>query len=214
MKILLFGGTFDPPHKGHMNNLQAAMDCVQPDKVIVMPAGIPPHKKASTTDAALRLAMCECFTALSPKVEVSDWEVRQGGRNYSVNTVEMLHSRYPADSLYMCVGSDMLLGFTRWYRWQDILRLTALVVESREAGDAAALHAAAEELRRQGATVLLAQAQAFPCASSDIRSGRVPRSRWEEVLPPNVIQIVKDNGLYTCDADKTGKNTRCKESFP
>ena len=176
MKILLFGGTFDPPHKGHMNNLQAAMDCVQPDKVIVMPAGIPPHKKASTTDAALRLAMCECFTALSPKVEVSDWEVRQGGRNYSVNTVEMLHSRYPADSLYMCVGSDMLLGFTRWYRWQDILRMT----------------------------VLLAQAQAFPCASSDIRSGRVPRSRWEEVLPPNVIQIVKDNGLYTCDADKNG----------
>ena len=204
MKILLFGGTFDPPHKGHMNNLQAAMDCVQPDKVIVMPAGIPPHKKASTTDAALRLAMCECFTALSPKVEVSDWEVRQGGRNYSVNTVEMLHSRYPADSLYMCVGSDMLLGFTRWYRWQDILRMTALVVESRETGDAAALHAAAEELRRQGATVLLAQAQAFPCASSDIRSGRVPRSRWEEVLPPNVIQIVKDNGLYICDADKNG----------
>ena len=204
MKILLFGGTFDPPHKGHMNNLQAAMDCVQPDKVIVMPAGIPPHKKASTTDAALRLAMCACFTALSPKVEVSDWEVRQGGRNYSVNTVEMLHSRYPADSLYMCVGSDMLLGFTRWYRWQDILRMTALVVESREAGDAAALHAAAEELRRQGATVLLAQAQAFPCASSDIRSGRVPRSRWEEVLPPNVIQIVKDNGLYNCDADKNG----------
>lgn len=204
MKILLFGGTFDPPHKGHMNNLQAAMDCVQPDKVIVMPAGIPPHKKASTTDAALRLAMCECFTALSPKVEVSDWEVRQGGRNYSVNTVEMLHSRYPADSLYMCVGSDMLLGFTRWYRWQDILRMTALVVESREAGDAAALHAAAEELRRQGATVLLAQAQAFPCASSDIRSGRVPRSRWEEVLPPDVMQIVKDNGLYTCGADKNG----------
>ena len=204
MKILLFGGTFDPPHKGHMNNLQAAMDCVQPDKVIVMPAGIPPHKKASTTDAALRLAMCDCFTALSPKVEVSDWEVRQGGRNYSVNTVEMLHSRYPADSLYMCVGSDMLLGFTRWYRWQDILRMTALVVESREAGDAAALHAAAEALRRQGATVLLAQAQAFPCASSDIRSGRVPRSRWEEVLPPNVIQIVKDNGLYTCNADING----------
>ena len=204
MKILLFGGTFDPPHKGHMNNLQAAMDCVQPDKVIVMPAGIPPHKKASTTDAALRLAMCQCFTALSPKVEVSDWEVRQGGRNYSVNTVEMLHSRYPADSLYMCVGSDMLLGFTRWYRWQDILRMTALVVESREAGDAAALHAAAEALRRQGATVLLAQAQAFPCASSDIRSGRVPRSRWEEVLPPNVIQIVKDNGLYICDANKNG----------
>lgn len=203
MKILLFGGTFDPPHNGHMNNLRAAMDCVQPDKVIVMPAGIPPHKKASGTDAALRLAMCECFTALSPKVEVSDWEVRQGGRNYSVNTVEMLHSRYPHDRLYMCLGSDMLLSFTRWYRWQDILRMTTLVVESRETGDNAVLLAAADELRRQGGTVLLAKAQAFPCASSDIRSGRVPRSAWQDFLPQNVLQIVEDNNLYS-------NNTCCK----
>ena len=65
--------------------------------------------------------------------------------------------------------------------------------------------ALAETIRQGGyGAALLAQAQAFPCASSDIRSGRVPRSRWEEVLPPNVIQIVKDNGLYTCDADKNG----------
>lgn len=203
MKILLFGGTFDPPHNGHMNNLRAAMDCVQPDKVIVMPAGIPPHKKASGTGAALRLAMCECFTALSPKVEVSDWEVRQGGRNYSVNTVEMLRDRYPNDKLYMCLGSDMLLSFTRWYRWQDILRMTALVVESRETGDNAVLSAAADELRSRGGTVLLAKAQAFSCASSDIRSGRIPRSAWGDVLPRNVLQIVNDNNLYS-------DNTSCE----
>mgnify|MGYP000887268240 CR=1 FL=1 len=73
-KVLLYGGTFDPPHNGHMNNLRAALELVRPDKAIVMPAGIPPHKKASTTPGKVRLAMCQCFTALSPAVEVSDWE--------------------------------------------------------------------------------------------------------------------------------------------
>ena len=75
MKALLFGGTFDPPHAGHMNNLRAAMQAVQPDVVLVMPAGIPPHKHASATPGELRLAMCECFKALGPQVQVSQWEV-------------------------------------------------------------------------------------------------------------------------------------------
>ena len=79
MKALLFGGTFDPPHAGHMNNLRAAMQAVQPDVVLVMPAGIPPHKHASATPGELRLAMCECFKALGPQVQVSQWEVDRAG---------------------------------------------------------------------------------------------------------------------------------------
>ena len=80
MKTLLYGGTFDPPHNGHMNNLRAALALVQPDRALVMPAGTPPHKHASATPAELRLQMCACFTALSPAVQVSDWEIRRGGR--------------------------------------------------------------------------------------------------------------------------------------
>ena len=122
-KVLLYGGTFDPPHNGHMNNLRAALELVRPDKAIVMPAGIPPHKKASTTPGEVRLAMCQCFTALSPAVEVSDWEIAQGGRSYTVHTLEMLRDAYPGAELYLCVGSDMLLTFTQWYRWQDMLAM-------------------------------------------------------------------------------------------
>ena len=109
MKIMLYGGTFDPPHNGHINNLRAALALVRPDRAIVMPAGTPPHKQASTTPAALRLQMCACFTALSPVVEVSDWEIQQGGRSYTVHTLEWLRSCDPAAELYLCVGSDMLL---------------------------------------------------------------------------------------------------------
>ena len=196
MKTLLYGGTFDPPHNGHMNNLRAALALVQPDRALVMPAGTPPHKHASATPAELRLQMCACFTALSPAVQVSDWEIRRGGRSYTVHTLEWLHGQDPDGALYLCVGSDMLLTFQEWYRWQDMLKMAALVVESRTGTDEAALHAAAAELKKAGGRVLFARAESYPCASSDIRSGKIPRGQWPEVLPPEVLAVIKEHRLY------------------
>lgn len=196
MKVLLYGGTFDPPHNGHMNNLRAALELVQPDRAIVMPAGIPPHKAASATPGAVRLAMCRCFTALSPAVEVSDWEIRQGGRSYTVHTLEMLRARFPDAALYLSVGSDMLLTFPQWCRWQDILGMATLVVESRRPGDDGALAAAARTLERYGGRVLFARAESYPCASSDLRTGKIPRADWGHYLPPTVLQVIESNGLY------------------
>lgn len=147
MRILLYGGTFDPPHNGHLNNLRAAAARVQPDRVVVMPAGVPPHKQASATPAALRLEMCSCFTVLeqggAPQLEVSRWEIdqaAQGRRNYTVLTLEMLAGRWPEAQLYLAIGSDMLLTFDQWYCWQRILQLAKLVVTSRQLGDDQALH--------------------------------------------------------------------------
>ena len=161
MKVLLYGGTFDPPHNGHLNNLRAAAARVMPDLTVVMPAGVPPHKAASATPAALRLEMCRCFAALEgepglARIEVSDWEIGQaasGRRNYTVLTLEMLARRWPGATLYLAVGSDMLETFREWYRWQDILRLARLVVVSREIGDDSALHAAARSLDPAGSHI-------------------------------------------------------------
>ena len=153
MKALLFGGTFDPPHAGHMNNLRAAMQAVQPDVVLVMPAGIPPHKHASATPGELRLAMCECFKALGPQVQVSQWEVDRAGRSYTYNTVSMLQEKYPGAQLYMTIGSDMLETFDEWYRWREILAMVTLVVQSREPGDGDALRAAAQKLEEAGGKI-------------------------------------------------------------
>ena len=184
MKVLLYGGTFDPPHNGHMNNLRAALERVQPDRAIVMPAGIPPHKAASATPGPVRLAMCACFTALSPVVEVSDWEIRQGGRSYTVHTLEMLRERFPGAELYLSVGSDML-------------QMADLVVESRRPGDEAALHQAAETLQAAGGRVLFAHAESYPCASSALRTGQIPRAAWGQYLPDIVRQVIDAEGLYS-----------------
>lgn len=195
MKILLYGGTFDPPHWGHINNLRAAMQAVQPDKVIVMPAGIPPHKAASATPGSLRLQMCRCFLQLGEQVEISDWEITHEGKSYTVNTLRMLHSTYPDAQLYLTVGSDMLTSFRTWREWQSILQLATLVVESREADDAAMLAEFSDSLCGDGARILFARAKPVPMSSSEIRQG----SAGAEAVPPEVWQIISSRGLYQCE---------------
>lgn len=206
MKLLLYGGTFDPPHYGHLNNLRAAARRVQPHEVIVMPAGVPPHKQASATPSALRVEMCGCFRALAegpepvvPQLTVSDWEVRQaeqGCRNYSVLTLEMLAAARPGAELFLTVGSDMLLAFDAWYRWQDILRLACLVVVSREKDDDAALRKKSEELDKSGKRILFAQAEALPMSSSGIRACWARGEACEAQLPESVRAILVREGLY------------------
>ena len=195
MKILLYGGTFDPPHWGHINNLRAAMQAVQPDKVIVMSAGIPPHKAASATPGSLRLQMCRCFLQLGEQVEISDWEISREGKSYTVNTLRMLHSTYPDAQMYLTVGSDMLTSFRTWREWQSILQLATLVVESREADDAAMLAEFADSLCGDGARILFARAKPVPMSSSEIRQG----SAGAEAVPPEVWQIISSRGLYQCE---------------
>lgn len=212
MKILLYGGTFDPPHIGHLNNLRASLAAVRPDRAIVMPAGTPPHKAASATPAALRLAMCRCFAAVDPRVEISDWEIRAGGRSYTVNTLEMLREQNPGAALYLCVGSDMLNTFTEWNRWQDILRLAALVVQSRAPGDGSALQAAAQALRAQGGAILFAAAPAVPCASSAIRAGQYTPAQLGALLPECVRAIIRQNNLYGLNLPTGGVGMTIEEA--
>ena len=205
MKVLLYGGTFDPPHNGHLNNLRAAADRVRPDKVVVMPAGLSPFKQHTSAPGALRLEMCSCFHALEegmdaiPQLEVSGWEVAQaeaGSHNYTVLTVEKLARDYPGAQLYLAIGSDMLLSFDGWHRWQDILRLAHLVVTSRNVGDAPELHAKALQLDPTGARILFAPVQALPMASSDIRTRLAAGEGCEAELPEAVRAVIRREKLY------------------
>ena len=219
MRILLYGGTFDPPHKGHLNNVRAAAARVCPDLVVVMPAGLSPFKQKTAAPAALRLEMCRCFGALAqqgsggiPRLEVSGWEMeqaQQGKRNYSVLTLEMLRNTYPGAELYLAVGSDMLLSFDGWHRWQDILRLAHLVVTSRNVGDAPELHAKALRLDPTGARILFAPVQALPMASSDIRTRLAAGEGCEAELPEAVRAVIRREKLYkkevSANEPQTGK---------
>ena len=204
MKILLYGGSFDPPHNGHLNNLRAAAARVRPDRVVVMPAGLSPFKQRTSAPGALRLEMCGCFRALAdspdiPQLEVSGWEIAQaeaGKRNYTVLTVEKLAQKNPGAQLYLAIGSDMLLSFDGWFRWQDILRLAHLVVTSRNVGDDPELHAMARQLDPTGARILFAPVQALPMASSALRARLADGEACEAELPEPVRAVIRREKLY------------------
>ena len=206
MKILLYGGSFDPPHNGHLNNLRAAAARVRPDRVVVMPAGTSPFKQGTNASGTLRLEMCGCFRALAgepgsavPQLEVSGWEIEQaeaGQRNYTVLTVEKLAREAPGAQLYLAIGSDMLLSFDGWYRWQDILRLAHLVVTSRHVGDDPQLHEKARQLDPTGARILFAPVEALPMASSELRARLAAGKECEAELPETVRAVIRREGLY------------------
>ena len=222
MRILLYGGSFDPPHNGHLNNLRAAAACVRPDRVVVMPAGLSPFKQHTAAPAALRLEMCGCFRqlaqgeeAVTPQLEVSSWEIAQaeaGRRNYTVLTVEMLAAQDPEGKLYLAVGSDMLLSFDGWHRWQDILRLAHLVVTSRNAGDAPELCAKARQLDASGARILFAPVEALPMASSVLRTRLAAGEECENELPASVRRVIRREGLYTKGDEVTNESETGKRA--
>ena len=206
MRILLYGGSFDPPHYGHLNNLRAAAARVCPDRVVVMPAGVSPFKQGTSAPGPLRVEMCGCFGELAREMgfglEVSGWEVEQaeqGRKNYSVLTLEKLARENPGDELYLAIGSDMLLSFDGWHRWEDILRLAHLVVTSRNVGDDPALHAKARQLDAMGS----ASAPASPpernvktsfrprCAGSSGARGCTPKETKSQMNQKQAKELVR-----------------------
>lgn len=199
MKLLLFGGTFDPPHVGHMDILKNAIAAANPDKVMVVPAGIPPHKQGSTTPAGLRLAMCQCFCPLFTNTQISDMEIRREGKSYTWHTVQQLQTQYPGVKIYLCIGSDMLLSFTEWYNWRQLLQNVVLVVQNRRTQDIKNAMGAARILGRQGGKILFADWHVREVSSTQVRTAVRQGQSIAGLVPPLVAQIIQQNRLYMED---------------
>lgn len=196
MKILLYGGTFDPPHKGHINLLKAAVKQIKPDRVIVMPAGTPPHKKASTTPASLRLAMCSCFQQLGEQIQISDWEISRRTKSYTIDTIQMLQKQFTNAEIYLCIGSDMLESFETWKDWQTIVQTCTLVAHCRDVAEQKQFEAAAEYLTQKGAKLVLLTADVVLQASSSLRLQMRQGADPETILPLEAAKIAQQYCLY------------------
>ncbi len=194
-KLLLFGGTFDPPHMGHIDLLRNAINCVEPDLVVVMPAGIPPHKSAGVAPASLRYAMCASFKPLFTPLVVSDIEINRRGRSYTLQTVRQLQKKYRGAAIYLSIGGDMLLSFTQWHRYKLLLQEVTLVVQRREHNQPE-LEKAAKKLRDEGAHILFAEGETRPLSSSAIRKGLEAGEDMYPSIPSPAKEIVMQYDLY------------------
>lgn len=198
MKILVYGGSFNPPHMGHVLAAKAALETLRPDLFLIVPACVPPHKElvegSATTEQ--RLEMAELAFAGMEKTLVSDMEIVRGGKSYTADTLRFLLDKYPGAEITLLMGTDMLLSFESWREAAFIMSVAALGVFPRGEGESGLIGEKAARLREKyGARVSVIPAVPHPAASTDIRA-ELARRRGRGLLSDGVYAYIIRRRLY------------------
>ncbi|MBE6952016.1 MAG: nicotinate (nicotinamide) nucleotide adenylyltransferase [Ruminococcaceae bacterium] len=204
-QIGILGGTFNPPHLGHIHAAVCAADELGLETVLLIPDYLPPHKEtaAGSPDAHQRLEMVRLAAKDDPRLRVDDCEILRGGKSYTFDTLTDLHARYPDAKLTFICGTDMFLTLDRWYRSDELLRLARFAVAPRVEGNLAELHQKAKELRdRFCSDTIVLKNPVMELSSSEIRQ-RMAQSDFRG-LAPQVVDYIRKNALFGCgNADVT-----------
>ena len=198
MRVALFGGTFDPPHRGHIGIATAAAEALRLDRVLFAPAGRQPLKaKATATSFADRLAMVDLACRVDTRFEASDVDAPRGDGtpNYTVHTLASLREAMPDAALFNLVGADSFLELPRWHQPERLLELAEWIVVSRPGsplGDLTSLGLTS----RQRARVHLLQTVYEDVAATDLRERLHRGDPCSDLLPPAVAEYIIMHQLY------------------
>ena len=199
MRIAMYGGTFNPIHLGHMHAARAVVEALALDKLLLMPAGIPPHKTLPEGSAspAQRLDMCRIAANRLPRTEACPLELEREGASYTVDTLRELRQRYPQADLWLVVGTDMVLTFDRWRQPEEMAKLCRLAVVARDEADRERIRDKAAALRQSlGLGIDIIDCPALPMSSTQVRE-----TLEEGLLHPAVLDYIRQNRLYLPSLD-------------
>ncbi len=200
-RIGIYGGTFNPPHVGHIRGAEYAIGALQLKKLLLIPACIAPHKElpANSPTPAQRAEMLNLVKG--EKMEVCDVELTRGGTSYTYETVETLSEQYPHKELVLLMGTDMFLSFLTWKEPQRILGKVSLGVLYRgEKNELTQIATQKKALEEQGATVYLIENPVTAISSTQLRRMLVFRCAGT-FLPATVERCIRDNNLYGAASD-------------
>ena len=196
-RIGLLGGTFNPPHVGHMLCAQEALAALELDRALLMPVHTPPHKELEADPGAdVRLELCRLAVGDAPGIEVSPLEVERRGRSYTVDTLRALHDADPENELTFIAGADQACGLPSWREPAAVLELAELAVAEREA-------TRREDVleRLSGLPEAAGRVRFFAMPRVDVSSSLVRRRvaagrpiRW--LVPDGVASAIAERGLY------------------
>lgn len=148
MRLAIFGGSFDPPHVGHLLAVEDAFDRLSLDRLILVPAATQPLKSGrASTPAEQRLAMVRLLVESDARFEVSTVEVDRGGLSFTVDTLTHFAGLYPDAELFLLLGADVLASFGQWREPARVMALARPVILQREDGDPAGILAGLDERR-------------------------------------------------------------------
>ena len=192
MKIGIFGGTFNPPHMGHIEAAKSAIKLAGLDRLILVPSNIPPHKilPENTANNEQRLLMTH-MAAEEIGCEVSAIELMREGKSYTKDTIAFLAAKYPNDSLYFIMGTDMLRTFENWYCPDEILKhCTLLALCRNEAERENMLVYKANIEKNLGGNVIVVENDVLEVSSTDIRT------KNSNLIPQSIADYIDKMGLY------------------
>ncbi len=200
MRTGLFGGTFDPIHNGHLQVVHSAKELLQLDRVIFIPAGDPPHKTGrKITDKFMRLEMTR-LAAETVGAQVSDWEVRQEKKSYSLDMIRHFQSVYPQDELFFIIGADSFRDLPAWWQYRELLELCTFVVVARPDVDKKTLlerYAGDEKPPR----VFFLEDVPMDVSSTEIRQMVGRGQDFSYLVPPAVLSYIQTHSLYINGGD-------------
>ena len=211
MLEILYGGSFDPVHNGHLAVARNARDAIAA-RVLLMPAADPPHKGPLHADARQRLAMLELAIDGERGLGIEACELDRDGPSYTVDTLRLLRATRVGDApLAILVGADSFLSLPTWKQWRSLFDLAHIVVAERVGsgfepsalGGALAAATAgrwahsAEELHRLASGLVLRLDQPLrPESASEVRHRIAAGADWRALVPPAVADYIAGHGLY------------------
>jgi nicotinate-nucleotide adenylyltransferase len=209
--LAILGGTFDPPHKAHLTIALEACEKAKINNITLIPCRIPALKSSPSVTAQHRLNMLELASRRYPQIRIDDRELLSNTTSYTVNTLEALKTEMPDSKLFFIIGTDNLLTFEKWHRWQDILGSCHLIVCRRSSkgniSDSAIdtlnnniknriIRDIKQSHHSSAGTIYLADTTLSDISSTDIRRALEEGHDVSKWLEPEVYKYIKQHRLY------------------
>ena len=202
-RIGIYGGTYSPPHIGHLKAAEYAIEALGLDRLLLIPTGVSPHKAMSAgATSADRLEMLRLSAANMEKAQVSDIEIRRQGSSYTVDTLRAIREENPGAELVLLMGTDMFVSFLSWREPEAIMALATLAVFCRgERGERERIEAQKADLEAMGAKIRLVENPVNAISSTDLRRMLVFGCA-DPFLMPGVGEYIREKGLYGLDRNR------------
>lgn len=196
MRLGILGGTFNPPHLGHLVAAQEAYLQLRLDRVMLIPARTPPHKPvADEPGAEHRIELCRLAVDGDERFAVSDLEMTRTGTSFTVDTLDQLHSQAPDSELFLIVGGDVAAGLPRWREPERVLSLATLAVAKRRGTARASIDAALHRLRG-GERSQFFEMPRIGISSTMVRTRVRARQPIKYLVPDAVARYIDEHRLY------------------
>ena len=187
MKIGILGGTFNPIHIGHLILAEEAREKLELDKVIFVPAYLPPHKDNSDiAPAQNRYAMVRASIKTNKYFSISDLEIKRNGRSYTIDTIKQFKDNYPKDELYFIIGSDLLRYLNDWKDLTDIIKIVKFIAATRPG----------YPLQNLPSYISTLPIRAVDVSGFEIRQAIKYGKSFRYLVPEAVFKYINKKGLY------------------